>query len=136
MLSTACSTHATLRWRMRVGLVGCLLAAIFGAASLAPNANTPLLASLAPADASAATVRYMAWNRYDVRLSGDETQSAGSSVGGAIFVCLTTPLVAAYYSTQGCTLMVGICAARAKARGRWAGMTVQPFTGGYWCWDY
>jgi hypothetical protein len=124
----------TMTWRLVVAASAALT--LLAAGALAPDLSQPGLSAFEPTHASAATVRYKTWNRYDVMLSGDETRAAGSSIGGAAFTCATTPLVAGVYGMPACTAMVGVCAARAKVRHRWAGMTVQPFTLGYWCWDY
>jgi hypothetical protein len=94
--------------------------------------------------ANAATVRPMNWNRYDILLTGNETQLAATSYGGAVAVCWG-PLLAAALSVNAprliatavvCPAVVTTCAARAYLRHRWAGITVTPFTFNFWCWDY
>lgn len=119
----------------RLGAALAATVAVCAMFALLPANPTPLLRAAAPASADAATLRYMAWNRYDLLMNGQETQSAGSSMGGAAFICWQSGL-AGKVAIAPCTAMVGVCAARARLRHRWAGMTVQPFTLGYWCWDY
>ena len=92
-------------------------------------------------NAKAYEVRYQTWNRYDVLLSGYETNSAGTSLGAAMWICGGGGLLARYpmvlYGFPYCTAIVATCALRARLRGRWAGFTLQPFLRlNYWCWDY
>jgi hypothetical protein len=119
---------ASTRRAARSGLVA--VAALISAAMMMSMLLAPM--------ASASTLRYMGWNRYDLLLDGNETRTASSSAGGAAFVCWQSG-IAGKISIVPCMGIVSVCAAKARLRGHWAGMTIEPisWTGPrFWCWDY
>jgi hypothetical protein len=124
-------------WLRRAGIALMLALLMLVGSAVASDAG-PLRAERA----EAATIRGGAsWNQLDVLLDGGETQGAATGAIDAMLICspaigtaaaIAGPL--AVYVGAVCVSMVSVCAARAVAQGRWAGITFAP--GSAWCWTY
>ncbi len=123
--------------------LGMALTAVTGlAAPGSPVDEVAQTVGLETETADATTVRLGdRWNQVDMLLNGYETNKAATSYRhatwycwGAIAAAYAASWAAGIYAQASCTSLVTVCAARAKAVGRWAGITFYP--GGGFCWTY
>jgi hypothetical protein len=115
-------------------------------------------AAIKPQAAEAATVRGgNQWYQVDILLSGNETLSGSQSITGSAIVCgaiigaaaaaggglahyvagvssWALAGVAGIAGGAACVSIVAVCTVKARLKGRWAGITVTPWS--FWCWDY
>jgi hypothetical protein len=83
------------------------------------------------------------WNQLDLLLDHYETRAAASGPRQANWICAPAAVAAsrisfilAGYLQLACVTMVTVCAARALAVGRQAGVTFQVYPHRVWCWNY